>query len=275
MKTRRKLARLGVSVPALALGLALCFAFFTPANKLWSASAQVTSPNGSYGILLNQWIDANGTTSALLAVLNFDGAGNITGTYTLVGQTYNVLTGTLTGTYSGNPDGSNTANLSLDLGATVTAVVTLTDGGAGLQFMATGGTGIQPGHVVTGSGRIQSAQGSMPAGSYGLLLNRWPDANNGPQGIFGVVNLDGAGNATGSYTAAGPGVGPAPISGTFTGAYSINPDSTGSLTLNLDIGATSKYAIAITEGGAGVLMLQTEGNGGGLNHVTSGTARLQ
>jgi len=53
MKTRRSVLRLSASV--LVLGLAL------------SASAQVTSPQGSYGILLNQWIDAKSVTSALLA----------------------------------------------------------------------------------------------------------------------------------------------------------------------------------------------------------------
>ena len=107
MKTRRSVLRL--SAPVLVLGLAL------------SASAQVTSPQGSYGILLNQWIDAKNATSALLALLNFDGAGNISGSYTLVTKNYAVLTGAMTGTYSGNPDGSNTVNLTFDIGAILTA----------------------------------------------------------------------------------------------------------------------------------------------------------
>lgn len=262
------------SVPLLAFVLALCFAYLTPANKLSSASAQVTSPNGSYGILLNQWKDANSNNaSALLGLLNFDGAGNITGSYTLVSKNA-PATGTLKGTYSGNSDGSNTVHLIFDAGATATAAIAVTDGGTGLQLLVTGGSLIKPGQVVSGTGRIVTAQGTMPAGSYGYLLNVWPDANNQPLAVFGVVNLDGAGNATGSYTLLGVDVGPAPASGTFLGTYSVNPDSTGTLTATLDIGITATVTVVVTDGGSGLLMLQT-GESDGLGHVESGTARMQ
>ena len=259
MKTRRSVLR--VSAPVLALGLAL------------SASAQVTSPQGSYGILLNQWIDAKNVTSALLAVLNFDGAGNISGSYTLVTKSYAVLTGAMTGTYSGNPDGSNTVSLTFDIGATLTAAVVATDGGTGLQFLVTGGNAVSPGQIVTGTARIQSAQGTMPAGSYGYLLNRWPDANHDSQGIFGVLNLDGAGNVRGSYAIART-TDPTFFSGTLTGAYSINPSGAGSLTVRLDFGVTATFAIVFTDGGSGVLMLQTD-ESDGFGQVVSGTARMQ
>jgi hypothetical protein len=162
----------------------------------------------------------------------------------------------------------------LDSGATITAAMAVTDGGTGLQLLGTAGSVVQPGEVFTGTGRIQSAQGTTPAGSYGMLLNRWPDANNGPQGVFGVFNLDGAGNVTGSYTIISANVGPAPISGTFMGTYSINPDSTGSITLNVDIGVNVTLTIVVTDGGAGILMLQTNASDG-FSQVTSGTARMQ
>jgi hypothetical protein len=256
--------------------LALCFAYLTPANKLSSASAQAVAPNGSYGILLNQWKDANSNNvSAILGVLNFDGAGNVTGTYTLV-TTKNptAATGTWTGTYSGNPDGSNTVNLTFDVGGTITAAVMVTDGGNALQILLTGGSLLKPGQVINGTGRIQSAQGSMPAGNYGYLINQWPDANNGPQGVFGLTYLDGAGKVFGFYTIAGNTGASAPLTGTFTGTYSVNPDSTGSITINLDIGFTSTYAMVVTDGGAGILMLLTGGTGG-LKAVDSGIARMQ
>lgn len=274
MKARCPVLRLPASVGLLTFGLALCFAYLAPANKLSSASAQVTSPHGSYGILVNQWKDASSNNaSALVGVLNFDGAGNITGSYTLVSKN-SPTTGMLTGTYSGNSDGSNTVNLTFDVGATATLSLAVTDAGTGLQFMVSGGSLIKPGQVVTGTGRIQSALGTTPAGSYGFLLNVWPDANNQPLGVFGVVNLDGAKNVTGSYTLVGAAVGPAPVSGSFTGTYSINPDSTGTLTANLDIGIGSTIAIVVTDGGTGLLMLQT-GESDGLSHVESGTARMQ
>ncbi|HYL34557.1 MAG TPA: hypothetical protein VEV17_01445 [Bryobacteraceae bacterium] len=276
MQTGRSMLRLSAHAPVLTLGLALCFAYLSPANKLSSASAQVTSPNGSYGVLVNQWKDPNSNSvEAVLAVLNFDGAGNIAGTYTLTRSINFVLaTGTLTGTYSGNPDGSNTVNLTFDIGATVTAVMAVTDGGAGLQLLATGGNGSKPGQVVSGTGRIQSAQGTMPAGSYGFLLNQWPDSANNPDAIAGVMNLDGAGNVSGSFTAIGADVGPAPISGTATGTYSVNPDGTGSLTLSANIGVMLTFSIVVTDGGSGILMLQTA-ESDGFSQVVSGIARLQ
>ena len=276
MKIRLSVQRLSAPAPVLFIGLAICFAYLTPANKLSSASAQAVAPNGSYGILLNQWKDANSNNiSAILGVLNFDGAGNVTGTYTLV-TTKNptAATGTWTGTYSGNPDGSNTVNLTFDVGGTITAAVMVTDGGNALQILLTGGSLLKPGQVINGTGRIQSAQGSMPAGNYGYLINQWPDANNGPQGVFGLTYLDGAGKVFGFYTIAGNTGASAPLTGTLTGTYSVNPDSTGSITINLDIGFTSTYAMVVTDGGAGILTLLTGGTGG-LKAVDSGFARMQ
>jgi hypothetical protein len=89
--------------------------------------------------------------------------------------------------------------------------------------------------------------------------------------------LDGAGNATGSYTFVFGGGTPT-FGGTFTGTYSINPDSTGSITLALDSGSTITFAFVVTDGGSGILMLQTVQNNGKanfINHVLVGTARMQ
>ena len=269
MKTHRRVRRLAASIPVLTLGLALGFARL-------SASAQTTSPVGSYGILLNQWkgADASSSPGALLGVLNFDGAGNVSGSYTVVGKNP-TATGMWTGTDSGNPDGSTSLNLTLDVGATLSAVMAVTDGGGGLQIMITGGSVSKPGQVVIGTGRVLGAQGTPPAGSYGYLLNQLPDATNPPAAIFGVFNLDGAGNLTGSYTFIGSITGPLPLlSGKVTGTYSINPDGTGSVTVNLDVGITTTQAIVLTDGGAGIQMLQTSSNGGG-NTVISGSARKQ
>ena len=260
---------LRLSAPTLALAFALL------STSL--ASAQVTSPNGSYGILANLWQNSTANASTgFLAILHFDGAGNMAGTYTVVDEKYRVGTGTLTGTYSGNPDGSNTVNMTLDDGSTVTLVATLTDQGSGLQFLVTGGNAISQGEVITGTGRIISAPGTMPGGSYGYLINRWPDANREPAGTLGVWNLDGASHVSGSYTNVFGGATPK-FSGTFTGTYSVNPDSTGSITLTSDQNSTITLAIVVTDGGGGILMLQTgqSNNGGVLNSLSSGTARMQ
>ena len=125
-----------------------------------------------------------------------------------------------------------------------------------------------PAEVFGGTGRILSAQGTMPTGSYGYLLTGWPDAGNKPFTFCGIINLDGAGNVNGSYTFVNGR--PNAIPGKLSGAYSVSTDGTGSMTLNFDFGPTGTAAIVVTEGGSGILMLASVGN-----QVTSGTARMQ
>jgi hypothetical protein len=256
--------------------LALCLAYVAAPDKL--RSAPVTAPSGSYGILLNEWPSAttgNDKTSGLLGVLNFDGAGNVTATYTKVNVDFTVKSGTATGTYSPNPDGSNTVNLTFDDGSVWALAAAVTDGGSGLQLLVTGGDPMNffkgnpnPAQVLSGTGRILSTQGTVPAGAYGYSLIGWPDAGNKPNVIFGVLNLDGAGNLNGSYTLVNGR--PAAVPGTLSGTYSVNPDATGSMTINLDLGLTATLSIVVTEGGSGILMFANLGN-----QVNSGTARLQ
>ncbi len=265
-----------VRIRTVSLSLALCVAYFAAANILWSAP--VTSPKGSYGILMNQWPSSNtgnDKTSALLGVLNFDGAGNITATYTKVNIDFSVKTGTATGTNSANPDGSNTVNLTFDDGSVWIISAAVTDGGTGLQLLVTGGDPMStfkgsdnPGVVFSGTGRIISARGTTTAGSYGYLITGWPDAGNKPFTFFGVLNLDGASAFNGSYTlVTGRATGG---SGAVSGTYSVNPDGTGTMNLNFDLGVTGTAAIVVTDGGSGILMLTSTGG-----QVTCGTARMQ
>jgi hypothetical protein len=262
---------------ALTLTLALCLSSLIAANRLWAAP--VTSPMGSYGILLNEWPSSNtgnDKTSGLLGVLNFDGAGNVTATYTKVNLDFTVKTGRATGTYSPNPDGSNTVNLTFDDGSVWTLAAVVTDGGSGLQFLVTGGDPMNtfkgnpnPAQVISGTGRTLSTQGTLAAGAYGYLIIGWPDARNKPDNLFGIINFDGAGNLNGSYTLVNGR--PAAVPGTLSGTYSVSSDGTGSMTLNLDLGLSATFAIVVTDGGSGILMLESDGG----NQVTSGTARMQ
>ena len=183
--------------------------------------------------------------------------------------------GTATGTYSANPDGSNTVNLTFDDKSVWTAAVAVTDGGSGLQLIVTGGDPMNafpgnpnPGEVWSGTGRTPSAQGSLPAGSYSYLLTGWPEAGDKPFSLFGIINVDGAGNLNGSFTLVNGR--PTAFPGTFSGTYSVNPDGTGKMTFNLDAGLTVTVAIVVTESGSGILML-----GSLSDQVTAGTARIQ
>jgi len=176
------MTKVAVRTRALTLSLALCLSYLIAANRLWADP--VTSPMGSYGILLNQWPSSNtgnDKTSGLLGVLNFDGAGNVTATYTKVDLDFTVKTGTATGTYSPNPDGSNTVNLTFDDGSVWTLAAAVTDGGSGLQLLVTGGDPMNtfkgnanPAEVFSGTGRIQSAPGTVPLGLAATI--RWKRA---------------------------------------------------------------------------------------------------
>src|SRR5437764_293373 len=64
------------------------------------------------------------------------------------------------------------------------------------------------------------------------------------------------------------------LSGSLTGAYSINSNGAGSLTVSLDFGVTATFSIVVTDGGSGILMLQTDASDG-FAQVLSGTARMQ
>jgi hypothetical protein len=70
MKDYRKSFRRAASVLVLTVTLACSF-----------AAAQSTAPSGSYGFVVNAFqIDSNGANGgALVGIINFDGAGNVTG----------------------------------------------------------------------------------------------------------------------------------------------------------------------------------------------------
>jgi len=116
-----------LSTLALVIGL-VCF---LPGHGLHNASAQSNSTAGSYSYL---WTEANGT--AVVGVLVFDGASNITGSYTNAtqqGGASGSLTGTYTsGTFSGN--GIGTMNIVFDNGLAVTAAYVNYNGGMHIAF---------------------------------------------------------------------------------------------------------------------------------------------
>jgi hypothetical protein len=244
-----------------------------------TATAQSMAPSGSFGFLLNySFIPQFANMGlAVLGMMNFDGAGNMTGTYTVVvgasgSQPAQTITGTFTGTYSVNPDGTSSASITTDLGVTLTFAMLITDRGQGLQLVVTSCTGggcDLSGTLISGFGRAANA--GPPNGSYGFQFNGSP----APAANIGVLNFDGAGTVAISFknvgVANGPGGTPinqAPVtSGATTGTYSVNPDGSGTVTFP---GAAS--AFVMIDGGSGLLWLRTTGTG---SNVMLGTARLQ
>ena len=105
--------------------------------------AQSTSSlNGTYAFLgsAKQYDSFGETGGAILAVLNFDGGGNISGTAFLKGRTGepqdgDTGTGSVQGTYTTNADGSGTAALNFtDFQFSVKLAMVITDGGKSIQF---------------------------------------------------------------------------------------------------------------------------------------------
>jgi len=245
---------------------------------LRTASAQSMPPRGSFGLLINaSYSDlSNNNGFAVLAVINFDGAGNVSGTYTVeLGssptQTSQPITGTFIGTYSGNPDGTGTLTTTADNGTVFTFATAATDGGQGLQLVGTSCSTCDIGGTTIISGVARAAYTGVPNGSYGFQFTNSPL----PAASVGVASFDGAGKVALSSTFVGISgtVGqPNLFSGTQTGTYSSNPDGSGNITLTAANGNTQTYVFVITDGGSGALLLQTNRAGNG---VSFGTARRQ
>jgi hypothetical protein len=236
------------------------------------------SPSGSFGFLINaSYGDPSKTNgSAILGVMNFDGAGNVTGSYTSEPDTQADQTnaGALTGTYSSSPDGTGSVTITLDTNASFTFAMVITDGGQGLQLVATKcSADCDNGGNATISGIARAAYAGPVKGSYGFQLSISPK----PAVSVGVMNFDGAGNVTQLSTFVGlsgtsgqPAVFPL---GAQPGTYSTNPDGSGTLSFakTADNNAQT-YAFVITDGGSALLLVQTRRLGNG---VQFGTARLQ
>ena len=244
-----------------------------------AAFAQSTPPSGSFGLLLNNWLSPqdNDRGTAILGVMNFDGAGNVTGSVTFQrGSTSTKAAQTtaapVTGTYSSNPDGTGGITATLAGALTFTIAMVIGDSGQSLQLV---GTNLMGGDI-SGSvfdGFAKAAYSGPLQGSYAFHFNNSPV----PAGTIGVMSFDGGGNVTVSYTSVGVGSDPnqPPVTaGYISGTYAVNPDGSGTINLPPASGqsAGSAYALVITDGGSGLLLLQTNGTG---NNVSFGTARLQ
>jgi hypothetical protein len=134
----------------LALTLALGFSYLMPMPRLRSVSAQSTGLSGSYGLLLTK---AGAAMETDLALVVFDGAGNVSGSVTATScpagqftigssgpppsncQSQNLQ---LQGTYSVGANGAGSLTITSNgISQSTTYAMTVTDGGAGLQLLST------------------------------------------------------------------------------------------------------------------------------------------
>lgn len=104
------------------------------------AAAQTKPLSGSFGFLIDGSSQPTSSNNglAILGVMNLDGAGGVTGTYTFAlgadsSNPAQTAAGTLTGTYSTNPDGAGSLTISADT-LTLTFAMVIGDGGQSLQW---------------------------------------------------------------------------------------------------------------------------------------------
>jgi hypothetical protein len=102
----------------------------------------VSSLKGAYGfqIVANQLDSMGSNGGAVIGVVNFDGAGNLSGTGILKARTGLIQDGptgpgNLSGTYTVNPDSTGIMTLRFDFGFSPTLAFTITDGGKNLFFI--------------------------------------------------------------------------------------------------------------------------------------------
>ena len=125
-----------------------------------------------------------------------------------------------------------------------------------------------------------AAQSPAVAGSYGFSIAvPYAGNGNGPYVIQGVFTLDGAGNVTGGGgisvgvdtdpNATAPQVQPLQSN---TGTYTVNPDGTGTVTIQNPNGKVTSISFVITDGGSQLMLVVTAGIG---NAFGVGTARKQ
>ena len=284
MHHRKRMFRSLFAPPLLTLTALSCLALLGPAPLVPAASAQSNPLKGSYGFLITSAVAPTSSDggSAVLGVLNFDSAGNVAGTYNLqTGGSADSpavnLTGSLTGSYAVNPDGTGTTKLTLDAGITFIFATVVTDGGQGLQLVATGCTDACDLGGIVVSGVARAAYTGPVKGAFGFQFNNGPV----PGESVGVCTFDGAGNAAVSLTfvsaPSGPGHDPhnAPVfQGTSTGTYTLNPDGSGTLLLPAAFGGQGDqtYAFVMVDGGSGFFSEQVARSGSG---VSSGVGRRQ
>jgi hypothetical protein len=143
MKNR---GRVLVMTAALSIGMAL----WLPGLRSRQVAAQNPGLMGAYGFTASApYTGANNSGPiALVGVITFDGAGNLTGSETIVqpDPSPNATTVQATqrvpfaGTYTVNADGTGTLMLQIPgVGQPVPASLVVTDGGSGIMFVQTGG----------------------------------------------------------------------------------------------------------------------------------------
>ena len=244
----------------------------------FAATFSDASVKGSYGFLTSL-TTANASTNqfAMVGVMSFDGAGNVTGSYTSISHDA-VLSGSLAGTYSVNSNGTGT--ITLTSGSTAQFTITLFGTAAGvshnLELLQINDTSNE---IISGTAVLQATTAQTYSlaslkGTMGFQYNpHTADSSLAEDGGTGLFTFDGKGHVTSSQSVVYDG-GLLTGSGSFN--YSVNADGTGTIT---PTGKGPSFAFALNTvaagKGKGFQFLDTNTSDGPGNLVITGSAQKQ
>jgi len=211
----------------------LVFMTIALAFSAQAATFSKASLKGSYSFLTNLWTaNVNTDEIAMVGVLKFDGAGNVTGSYTSISLGV-FQTGTLGGTYTVNSNGTDT--ITFTTGSTAQFVIALESTAAkvahGVQLLQTNDSNNE---IVSGTAVLQSTTTETYSvaslkGNFSFQWNLWTaDASQSQASVIGVGSIDGKGTLKDSTTMVLDGK---LQTGTQSGTYTVNPDGSGIISL--------------------------------------------
>lgn len=240
------------------------------------------SLKGTYGFLNNLWTANMGTNQfAMVGVLAFDGAGNLTGSYTSISRD-TVQTGTLGGIYTVMSNGTGTITITFTPGSTAHFAITLNSTAAGvahgLQLLQINDTNDE---IISGTALLQATTSTTYSvaslkGTFAFQYNpRTVEGSLAEDGGVGIFTFDGKGNLKISITTMYDGH--LFTNNALTGTYSVNSDGSG----RLSVGSkhTPQLAFALNSVAAGLAnglqFLDTKTGDGSGNLVITGSALKQ
>jgi hypothetical protein len=256
----------------------LAIAIALPAQ---AATFNNASLKGTYSFLNNLTTANQGTNQfAMVGVLAFDGAGNVTGSFTSISST-TPQSGTLGGTYSVMSNGTGTMTIAFTPGSTAQFAITLNSTAAkvahGLQLLQINDTSNE---IISGTAVLQATTPATYSvaslkGTLAFQYNpRTADGTLAEDGGVGLFTFDGKGNLKGSVTIIFDG---GLFGGPFTATYTVNPNGSGTITGIGNHGLQIAFALnSVISGLAkGLQFLDTNTGDGPGNLVITGSALKQ
>ncbi len=235
------------------------------------------SLNGSYSFLINLRT-ANTSTDqfAMVGVLTFDGAGNVTGSYTSISAD-TPSSGTLGGTYSVASNGTGT--LTFTSGSSAEFEIALNSPSKGIaedvQLLQINDSNNE---IISGTAVLQSTtaetySAASVKGSFTFQYNPWTAQSSLSQdGGIGVFTFNGKGTVTFSVTTVYGGT-VFTNSGSMT--YTVNSNGTGTISASGGNSLQIAFALNSVAGklAKGLQFLDTDTTDGGNMVITGNTAK--